>query len=68
MTENKPCPRCQSKHTEIEGDDLFTYLICLDCGFDESLEYEEADDKRTGKGTGGGSPYRRGGAIRSQKR
>tara|TARA_Y100000310_G_scaffold285479_1_gene308963 strand:+ start:6755 stop:6994 length:240 start_codon:yes stop_codon:yes gene_type:complete len=61
------CPRCGSMHTKIEGDGSFSYLVCLDCGYDESMEYEAGVGERKGKG-GGGSPYKRGGSLRTQKR
>ena len=64
--ENK-CPRCGSVHTKMEGDDFFSYLVCLECGFDESLEYETDTNERKGK-SGGGSPYKKGGPVRTQKR
>ena len=64
----KKCPRCGSTHTEMEGDDLFSFLICLDCGFDESLEFESGgDNDRKKGGGGGGSPYKRGGSLRIQR-
>ena len=65
--EKKKCPRCKSSHVEIEGDDFFSYTVCMECGFDESLEYESDASERSAKG-GGGSPYKRGGALRVQKR
>ncbi len=65
--DSKKCPRCGSGHIEIEGDDFFSYVACMDCGFDESLEYEANPNERVAKG-GGGSPYKRGGALRIQKR
>ena len=63
----KKCPRCGSTHTEMEGDDVFCFLICLDCGFDESLEFESGGESDRKKGGGGGSPYKRGGALRTQR-
>ena len=38
----------------------------MECGFDESLEYESDSNEKGAKG-GGGSPYKRGGALRVQK-
>ncbi len=64
---DKKCPRCGSGHVEIEGDDFFSYLVCMECGFDESVEYEADDSDRKAKG-GKSSPYKRGGALRVQKR
>lgn len=65
--DKKKCPKCGSSHTEIEGDDFFSYLVCMECGFDESLEYDFDAGDRKSKG-GKSSPYRRGGALRVQKR
>jgi|TARA_Y100000310_G_C20695679_1_gene825522 predicted nucleic-acid-binding Zn-ribbon protein len=64
----KKCPRCGSTHTEVEGDETFSFVVCLECGFDESLEYESGGENDRKKGGGGGSPYKRGGALRIQKR
>ena len=63
----KKCPKCGSNHIEIEGDDFFCYLVCMECGFDESEEYEAEEGNRKSKG-GKSSPYKRGGAVRTQKR
>jgi len=60
------CPQCNSQHTEILGDEEFSFLVCLDCGYDESQAYETPDE-RTKKG-GKGSPYKKGGALRTQKK
>ena len=65
--DNKKCPRCKSSHVEVEGDDFFSYVVCMECGFDESLEYEADPNERVAKG-GVGSPYKRGGSLRIQKR
>jgi len=67
MTEKRKCPRCGSNNTEEEGDETFSFLVCLDCGFDESMEYEsDLGDRKTK--SSGGSPYKRGGSLRVQKR
>ncbi len=62
------CPKCGSENVRIDGDETFSYMVCDDCDFDESMEYEsDLGDRKSGKG-GGGSPYKRGGALRTQKR
>lgn len=60
----RKCPKCGSTHTEMEGEDIH-FLVCLDCGYDEGDEYAIAEE-RAGKG-GKGSPYKRGGSLRTQK-
>ena len=62
----QPCPRCGSTHIEIESDADFAFLICLDCGFDQSDEYETPNDRKGKEGKG--TPYKRGGGSRTQKR
>jgi len=64
---NEKCPKCGSTNVKLEGDDKFSFLVCLDCGYDESMEYESDPRDRKSK-SGGGSPYKRGGALRTQKR
>lgn len=66
MTEPTKCPRCGSMHTEREGDEDFAFVVCLDCGYDGE-DYEAEEKGSSGKG-GGGSPYKRGGPVRTQKR
>jgi len=64
---SQKCPKCGSQNVKMEGDDFFSYLICSECGFDESLEYEtDMGDRKTK--SSGGSPYKRGGSLRTQKR
>ena len=62
------CPKCKSKHidaVELMGS---KFLICLTCGYDESEETLDVyPESRGGKG-GKGSPYKRGGPMRSVKR
>ena len=62
------CPKCKSKHidaVEILGS---KFLICLSCGYDESEDVLDFyPESRGGKG-GKGSPYKRGGPMRSVKR
>ena len=61
------CPKCKSSNVIIEGDDFFSYLVCKECGFDESMEYEADTGDRKTKSSGG-SPYKRGGSLRTQRR
>ncbi|MBS3167561.1 hypothetical protein J4216_00345 [Candidatus Woesearchaeota archaeon] len=67
--ENKPkCPKCGSGHVdtvEILGS---KFLICLNCGYDESEDILDVyPGSRNSKG-GKSSPYKRGGSMRSVKR
>ena len=61
------CPKCKSKHVdavEIMGS---KFLICLNCGYDESEEaFDVYPESRGGKG-GKSSPYKKGGSMRSVK-
>ena len=65
----KKCPICSSSQVEMINEDGFEFLRCLKCGYDESADYDEAYPEQRGGGKGkGGSPYKRGGALRTQKR
>lgn len=61
------CPKCKSKHCEIEEFMGGKFLICLDCGYDESEALEVYPGSRKSKG-GKSSPYKKGGPMRSVKR
>lgn len=62
------CPKCKSKHVdsvEVMGS---KFLICLNCGYDESEEVLDVyPESRGGKG-GKSSPYKRGGPMRSSRK
>ena len=66
MNIKKKCPRCGSGHLDYEGDEDLRFLICLSCGYDEGDEYETPGERK-GKG-GKGTPYKRGGSLRAQKK
>ena len=51
---------------DYEGEEDFRFLICLSCGYDEGDDYE-VPSERKGKG-GKGTPYKRGGGLRTQKK
>ncbi|HIH25392.1 hypothetical protein J4476_01550 [Candidatus Woesearchaeota archaeon] len=59
------CPKCKSKH--IDQVDVMggKFLICLSCGYDESEEVLDVYPESRGTKGGRGTPYKRGGAMRS---
>lgn len=62
------CPKCKSRHVDAVEVMGSKFLICLSCGYDESEEYLDVyPESRSNKG-GKGSPYKRGGAMRSVKK
>ena len=66
----KRCPVCGSGEIKIEHDETMgSYIICTHCGFDESSEYDEVyDEEKSSEKAKGGSIYKRGGSLRTQKR
>ncbi len=70
MKYNK-CPVCSSKNFKIGKDDVLgEFIICKNCGFDESSEYDEdyGDERSRQKGKSSFSPYKTGGGRRSAKK
>jgi len=63
----KKCPKCGSSHLDQVDVMGSKCLICLSCGYDESELLEEYPSSRGGKG-GKGSPYKRGGSMRSSNK
>lgn len=63
------CPLCSSTETQTVEEEGEAYLVCKICGYDQRFEYDEiySDEKSSPKGKGSFSPYKRGGARRTQK-
>ena len=61
------CPICNSENVKRDDEDGFSFLICKDCGYDEAESYESDMGDRKSKSSGG-TPYKRGGSLRVQKR
>jgi len=61
------CPKCKSKH--IDEVDIMgsKFLICLNCGYDESEEILDVYPESRGGKTGKSTPYKRGGPMRSAR-
>lgn len=62
----KKCPICGSSDIKIIEDDDMRYIKCNKCKFNESEGYDVYPEERSSKSSGG-SPYKRGGSLRSQK-
>lgn len=61
------CPECGSKDIEIKQKKGVKYIICTECEYDESMDYDQSyPDEKTSAGRG--SPYKRGGAQRVVKK
>ncbi len=63
----KKCPVCGSLEIKIIDQEGTAYIQCLKCKFNEMDEYDIYPEERTAKSSGG-SPYKRGGSLRTQKR
>ena len=62
------CPKCDSNHIDYVDEQGIKVLICLDCGYDESEEYEiTAEEKSNQKAKGSYTRYKTGGGKRSGK-
>ena len=59
------CPKCKSKHIDAVDVMGSQFLVCLDCGYDESEEILDVYPESRGGKTGKSTPYKRGGAMRS---
>ncbi|HLC58621.1 MAG TPA: hypothetical protein VJI68_02060 [Candidatus Nanoarchaeia archaeon] len=68
MNKELKCPKCGSSHldaVELMGS---KFIICLNCGYDESEEILDVYPESRGTKGGRGTPYKRGGSMRSVKR
>ncbi len=66
----KHCPVCSSGNTEELAIKKSKFLICNECGYDESEEILEVypEQKTSQKGKLKHSPYKRGGSQRTIKK
>ena len=64
------CPKCKSNNIEYETIDGSKFLICNDCGYDESEYLLEVypDEKSSQKAKSRYSPYKSGGSRRAVKK
>jgi len=66
---HRRCPRCGSFNVKIVNYQGLPMLICLNCGYDESISYDEFPVTRSSqKAKGQFSPYKAGGGRRASKR
>ena len=67
--ENKKCPKCKSSHTDRVEMFNTKFLICLNCGYDESEDVLDVypEGRSTQSGKTGHNPYKRGGGMRTSK-
>ena len=63
----KKCPVCGSLDITIKEEEGTQYIQCNACTFNEMDEYDVYPEERTSKSSGG-SPYKKGGALRTQKK
>ena len=63
----KRCPICGSVDIKIINNEGMEYIKCNKCKFNEMEEYDVYPEERSGKSSGG-SPYKKGGALRTQKK
>ena len=64
------CPICDSKDTGYLTVKNSRFLICNECGYDESEKILEVypEEKTSQKGKSGNSPYKKGGHQRTMKK
>lgn len=65
----KICPNCESEDIAFVTISSSQYLMCNECGFDESEDILDVHEsgRNTQKGKTGNSPYKRGGSQRTRK-
>ncbi|MAE43289.1 hypothetical protein CMO93_05940 [Candidatus Woesearchaeota archaeon] len=65
---NKTCPKCESNNIKIVDYLGTKCIICKNCGFDESKEYEVYPEQKTSqKEKARHTPYKTGGHKRTRK-
>ena len=65
---SRNCPKCKSSNIKIVDYLSVKCIICKDCGFDESKQYDVfPENKVSQKEKGRYSPYKTGGFRRTRK-
>ena len=68
MKIKKSCPKCKSDKIKIISYIGVKCIVCNNCGFDESSQYEVfGEEKKSQKAKGNYAPYKSGGYQRSRK-
>ena len=68
MKNKKICPKCGSNKIKLINYMGVKCVVCSDCGFDESKQYEVfPEDKKSQKAKGRYTPYKVGGFKRTKK-
>jgi len=68
MKNNKKCPKCKSNNVKIIKYMDVKCVLCSNCGFDESKQYEVfPEEKKSQKAKGRYTPYKAGGFGRAKK-
>ena len=63
-----PCPKCKAEAKYEMYMDV-RLIVCEECGYDESAEYEVLpEDRPTQRGKGRYTPYKTGGPARTAKK
>lgn len=68
MKNKKSCPKCSSNNVKIADYLGVKCLICKNCGFDQTSQYEVYPEQKTSqKAKAGYTPYKAGGHKRAGK-
>ena len=68
MKNKKACPQCNSNNIKKINYLGVNCIVCKDCGFDETKQYEVyPDEKVSQKAKGRYTPYKAGGFKRTKK-
>ena len=65
---SKKCPKCKSGNVNIADYLGVKCIVCSNCGFDETKQYEVfPEEKKSQKAKGSYTPYKTGGFGRGRK-
>ena len=67
MPTKKHCPKCGTGNIKIVKFIGIDCVVCGNCGFDESSQYEVFGEKKSQKAKGSYTPYKSGGHDRGKK-